>query len=345
MGYGRYDRESHRALTDARRTQRREEIFRQISLNPEMNPRGVTVRESRDSKKHPNSVGIMFWMDETGSMGDIPELLARQELPKFMGTILDNGVLADPQLFLGGIGDATTGEESPLQVGQFESEAELMDRWLTYLHLVGLGGGNRGESYDLAFYFAARHTSMDCWEKRSKKGYLFVTGDEPHLDHVNRHIVKQLIGDDLDQDIPIEQIVKEAQRTFHCFFLIPDQRRRTAHGCERYWRPLLKENVICLETPEDTCLVSAALIGLTEGTFSTLQAMEQALRQSGTDQGQIKRVVKAVKPYFQKVVPRLQRTPATKADIQPDLAPSTGDGKGKKGGKGKGKKAKRPLDD
>jgi hypothetical protein len=48
-----------------------------------MNPKGVRFRESRDSEAHPNTVSIAFALDVTGSMGKIPELLAKKELPTF----------------------------------------------------------------------------------------------------------------------------------------------------------------------------------------------------------------------------------------------------------------------
>src|SRR5512135_3513458 len=219
MGGGAYDREAHVAITTARAEMPREEVFRQTRLHPDMNPHGVKVRESRDSPRHPDSIGIIFALDETGSMNDIPEFLAKQELPHFMELILDGGFVKDPQLMFMGVGDAVQNyhEQAPLQVGQFESEAGLMDRWLTDIYLEGKGGGNEGESYDLAFYFAARHTSMDCWEKRGRKGYLFVTGDEPALPHVSAAAVRERVGDDLKKDVPTKKIVEEASETFHTF--------------------------------------------------------------------------------------------------------------------------------
>lgn len=297
MGSGAYDGEAHKALTTSRASLPKEEVFTSTNLDPSMDPKGVT-RESRDSANHPNSIGIIFALDETGSMGHIPDLLARSDdqLPSFMGLITSGGFVEDPQIMFMGVGDAVqhNREQAPLQVGQFESEAHLMDQWLTRIFLEGMGGGNEGESYDLAFYFAAKHTSMDCWEKRGRKGYLFVSGDEPPM-HVSAHAVADRIGDRLEGDITMKKIAKEASKTFHCFFLIPDKGR--AARCERPWRDVLGDNVIVQEYPEDTCVVAATLIGLTEGTLEDIEAAAAKLKKLGRDKDQINRVIRAVEPY------------------------------------------------
>jgi hypothetical protein len=297
MGYGNYDKDAYREITTTRVDKPKEEIFTERRLNAQMNPKGVKVRESRDSANHPNSIGIIFALDETGSMQGIPDYLVREGMPGFMELLIDGKFVDDPQVMCIGIGDATTGEPAPLQVGQFEAEAELMDKWLTSIYLVGNGGGNGGESYDLAFYFAARHTNMDCWEKRKKKGYLFVTGDEPHLDLVEAQIVRDLCGDDVRQDIPMKKIVEEASKTYHCFFLIPDQGRLRASGCEASWRPVLGDNVICMDTEQDTAIVAATLIGLTEGTLADLNEAAEKLKALGKPQDVVARVIRTVTPY------------------------------------------------
>ena len=85
-------------------------------------------------------------------MGHVPHALVQDGLPHIMETILKKGV-EDPQVLFLAIGDHTC-DEAPLQVGQFESSDELLDRWLTDVYLEGHGGGNDGESYMLAWYFA-----------------------------------------------------------------------------------------------------------------------------------------------------------------------------------------------
>ncbi|HTM67910.1 MAG TPA: VWA domain-containing protein [Candidatus Binatia bacterium] len=299
MGGGHYDREAHEEATTTRAALPVERVFTQTKLHKDMNPFGVTVRESRDSAAHPNSIGIMFFLDETGSMGHIPPFLARDKkgLASFMGMLIDGAFVEDPQVFFGAIGDAVqqNREESPLQVGQFESEAHLMDKWLTAIHLEKDGGGNNGESYDMAFYFAARHTAMDCWEKRGRKGYLFITGDEPPLRCVNAQAVRDRCGDDLRKDIPVGDIIEEASKTFHAFYLIPDQQR--AMRCERPWRDKMGDHVIVLETHEDTSAVAATLIGLTEGTLADLDAVGATLKRIGLESGQINRIIRTVEAY------------------------------------------------
>src|SRR5262249_40952304 len=220
MGYGNYSLAAHAALTASRSHKGGSEVFTQRQCHPLMNPKGLKVRECRDSANQPGSLGIAFALDVTGSMGDIPRLLATKELPNFMKLLTACGV-AHPQLMFMAIGDANS-DHAPLQVGQFESTAELMDQWLTWSFLEGGGGGGNSESYDLAFYIAAQHTDMDNWVKRKKKGYLFLTGDENPYPVVSRHHIDALVGEKLDEDIPIEEVIAAAAETYNLFFLIPD---------------------------------------------------------------------------------------------------------------------------
>ena len=246
MGYGAYSYEAHRALTSTRRSQPVQEVFSQRACHPLMNPRGVTARESRDSPEHPESLAIAFALDVTASMGSIPEALARRDLPDFVQTLQELGV-AHPQVLFMAVGDAV-GDQAPLQVGQFESSAELMDQWLTWSWIEGGGGGGDAESYELALYFAAEHVEMDCYRKRGRRGYLFITGDERPYPALSRHMVREVFGDELEQDVPLRALVERLRRSFEPFFLIPDLRRR--RGPERVWRDLLGDRVITLEEPK-----------------------------------------------------------------------------------------------
>lgn len=294
MGYGEYSIEAHRALTESRAKLAPGAVFQQNSCHPSLNPRGVRFRESRDSAKHPDSVGIVFALDVSGSMGEIPKQLATKTLPTFMESVL--GVLPDPQILFIAFGNAYA-DKSPLQVGQFESEARLIDKWLATLHLEG-GGGSLGESYDLAMYFAARHTAMDCLEKRKRKGYFFMTGDEVPFAAVDAEQVRGLIADGLEVDIVIHEMAAELLRSFHTFFLIPDRERAGQFNCEGTWRALFHERCIVLETPEDTAVACALLIGVQEGRLRDAAAIERQLSERlGRSGAERDRVVRAVLPF------------------------------------------------
>jgi hypothetical protein len=291
MGFGEYSRTAHEALLDKRSGSAPEAVFRQTECHPLMNPKGVKLRESRDSAEHPQSLSIAFALDVTGSMGDIPRQLALSTLPKFMKVLGDCGV-KDPQVLFCAVGDATS-DRAPLQVGQFESTAELMDQWLTWSYLEGGGGGLGSESYELALYFLALHTGMDCLAKRKKRGYLFLTGDERPYPILSRHVVEAVVGDRLDADIKVEEVVAELQRHFVPFFLVPDQARRAR--CEREWRNLLGDHVLCLDDPEDVCYAAAGAIALGEKLVPDLAALGRTLEQAGASPEQTKRTLRALR--------------------------------------------------
>jgi len=293
MGYGNYSLAAHAALTAGRAHKAGTEVFTQRQCHPLMNPKGLKVRECRDSADHPDSLGIAFALDVTGSMGDIPHLLATKELPNFMKLLTACGV-AHPQLMFMAIGDATS-DQAALQVGQFESTAELMDQWLTWSYLEGGGGGSGEESYDLALYIAAQHTDMDNWVKRKKKGYLFMTGDELPYPAVSRHQVEALVGEKLDEDIPLEEVIAAAAETYHVFFLIPDLERR--QRCEARWREVLGNQTICMESPADTCAVAAAIVGLTEKLIPDLDALGGILSGNGFDRQHVGSSARALQDY------------------------------------------------
>jgi hypothetical protein len=293
MGYGNYSHAAHAALTAGRAHQSRTEVFSQTRCHALMNPKGLKVRECRDSADHPNSLGIAFALDVTGSMGDIPHLLAKQELPTLM-KLLTGCQVEDPQLMFMAIGDATS-DQASLQVGQFESTAELMDQWLTWSYLEGGGGGTGHESYELAFYVAAQHTDMDNMVKRKKKGYLFLTGDELPYPTVSRHQVDALLDEKLDEDIPIEEVIAAAAESYHLFFLIPDLQR--AKRCEARWRQLLGDHTILMESHADTCAVAASIVALTEKRIPSLDALAKTLGENGFQRDRISATLRAIQDY------------------------------------------------
>lgn len=117
------------------------------SVHEDLDPIGVTVRESRDSDDHPESLALAVLFDVTGSMGGVPRTL-QAKLPGLLGLLMRKGYVEHPQILFGAVGDATC-DRAPLQIGQFESDNRMADD-LGRILLEGGGGGQLTESYELA---------------------------------------------------------------------------------------------------------------------------------------------------------------------------------------------------
>jgi hypothetical protein len=252
MGGTRYDIDAryNRASKAGYGTKSASEIFTQNAkrkAHESMNPYGISFRESRDSEVHPHSVPIILGLDVTGSMGHIPHELIREGLPKLMGGIIQGGV-PDPALLFLGIGDHEC-DGYPLQVGQFESGDEELDMWLTRTYIESGGGGNAGESYLLAWYFAAFHTRTDAFEKRKQKGMLFTIGDEPCLKTLPASAIGEIMGKG-QQTYTYTELLEEAKKkyeVYHLSVLHSDQAVRAEAG----WKELLGQHCISIEDHRD----------------------------------------------------------------------------------------------
>ena len=226
--------------------QTREQKFEKKTIDREMNPYGVQVRESRDSAEHPESYPIILALDETGSMGRIPDNLITRLLPTIMKKIIEAG-MEHPQVLFMGIGDCQDCfETGPIQVGQFESSDLLMEKWLKAVYLEGAGGANGGEDYELAWYFAAKHTETDSYQKRHKKGCLITIGDEPIHGRLPRPAIQKYFGDGCEADIPTEKLLEEAQKEWNVYH-IHCEGSRSYFFDETNWDGLLGDHVILSE--------------------------------------------------------------------------------------------------
>lgn len=262
MGGGTYcfSERTARARTFGYHTKSADEIFTQSKerrAHDSMSPKGVTVRECRDSVEHPNVVPVLLALDLTGSMGAIPHDLVKDGLPTLMGNIIQSGV--DPALLFVGVGDNEC-DHYPLQVGQFEASDEALDMWLTRTYIEGGGGGNTGESYFLAWYFAAHHTVTDAFEKRGKKGFLFTIGDEPCLNNFSMSARKEIMGETAKgQATTAKELLEEAQQTYNVYHLhvMQGSAGRRSYG---YWKDLLGQNCIKIEDYRDIPKVIAKIV-------------------------------------------------------------------------------------
>ena len=234
--------------------------------HPDLDPHGVPVRESRDSADHPRSVAIAVLFDVTGSMRAVPRVL-QAKLPQLLGLLPRKGYVADPQIMFGAIGDATC-DRAPLQVGQFESD-NRMDDDLGRILLEGGGGGQKTESYELALYFMARHTETDCYGKRGRRGYLFIIGDELAYSRVKPAEVRQVIGDELGQPLPVAGLVAEVTAKWDTYYILPAGASYVGDTqVLGFWRDLLGQNVIELSDLDAVCETIALTVGLGEDAIS-----------------------------------------------------------------------------
>jgi hypothetical protein len=253
MGYGTYSSvtRSARAASLNYATASQEELFTQKSLTLEMNPMNVGIRESRDSDAHPVSVPIIINLDVTGSMGNVPHQLVKDGLPTIMETIIEAGI-EHPQVLFAAVGDHTC-DQAPYQISQFESDDELLDKWLTDVYLEGNGGGNTGESYLLAWYAAAHHTSHDHMDKRGKKGYLFTIGDEPTLQSVGTTSIRRIFGGQgsgSEVNYSAQELLEAARENYHVHHLhITETGAGRNTNTQSGWKSLMgDENVTLVQS-------------------------------------------------------------------------------------------------
>jgi hypothetical protein len=268
-----------------------------LRVHQTLDPYGLGVRESRDSAEHPDSNAILISLDVTGSMDRVVRGIHR-DLPHLHELLLGHKYIPHPQILFAAAGDATC-DRVPLQVGQFESD-NRMDQNLENMILEGGGGGQKTESYEMTMYVAARHTSIDCFEKRGRKGYLFIIGDEMAYPFVYRAHVHRLIGVDPQADIPLRQIIDEVREKYYVYFVIPGG---AAHGRDRdvlqFWLDHLgTRNVLSLQDPNDTAECIAMTIGVNEGVLSLDQAQQHLAKRHGNGGGVIQRIFSAIANLF-----------------------------------------------
>ena len=192
------------------------QIYTSTAMKPEFDPKNV-MRESRDSDEHPESTPIIIGLDVTGSMSNILNEVA-QQLGMLVTEILERQPVSDPQILFGAVGDSTC-DTYPFQCTQFESDIRIAEQ-LTQLYFERGGGGNGFESYPLAWYFAANHTSTDSIEKRGKKGFLFTMGDDSYPQKLTREEIQYIFGEDIEKDgITIDAVLSQASRKWEIFHL------------------------------------------------------------------------------------------------------------------------------
>ncbi len=262
MGSGTFDAGAYRAYSASTAGKTTDKIYTARGINASLNPKGVKIRESRDSADNPNSTPIIVAIDVTGSMGIIADTLARKGLGTLFNELLARKPIQNPHLMFMAIGDANY-DSAPLQVSQFEADNRIVEQ-LTQIYLEGGGGGNSFESYNLPWYFASAHTEHDSLIKRGKRGYLFTVGDEEAPKDLTKDQIKEIIGDTLEREMTSDEMLAEAQRKYDVFHIIIMEGNHASHYPDRVvnsWKPILGQHVVKLS---DHTKLSETIIGIIE---------------------------------------------------------------------------------
>ena len=222
MGGGRFTAEDWHSYSTTHVAGRSvSEIYTSSKIAAEFDPKDITIRESCDSADNPNSTAIIIGLDVTGSMDPI---LA--ETVKNLGTLVteihQRLPVPDPHIMFMGIGDVEAGDRYPLQVTQFEADIRIAEQ-LTKLYVERGGGGNNYESYALAWYFAAKHTKIDCFNKRRKKGFIFTVGDEQPTPYLKSSDLNRIMTCPETKTFTQEELVASVSENYNIFHLIIEE--------------------------------------------------------------------------------------------------------------------------
>lgn len=266
MGYSRWSPSDWTSYSSETRSKSRSEIFRSHRMSEDLDPTKILMRESRDSQENPDSTALIVGLDVTGSMGSLAHNMATKGLGVLFQEVLDRKPVSDPHLMVMGIGDADY-DSSPLQVSQFEADMTIT-KWLEKLYLESGGGGNDHESYTLPWYFAAKHTSIDCFEKRQKKGYIFTVGDERAPSVLTARQIQKVMGVQQAESYDSKDLLDLASQMYHVFHVVVEEgsyARRDINGVMRSWTDLLGQNVLRLSDHSKLSEVVVSAIEVMEG--------------------------------------------------------------------------------
>lgn len=266
MGSGTFDASAYRAFTSSTVGLKTDEIYASRNIHKNLDPKGIKLRESRDSTDNPNSTPLVVALDVTGSMGMLADVIAREGLGTLFTGILDRKPITDPHVMFMAVGDANC-DRAPLQVSQFEADKRIIEQ-LTQIYIEHGGGGNNFESYNFPWYFAAFHTVHDSMEKRGKRGYLFTVGDEEAPKPLTKDQIKRFIGDDVEADLSARDMLQIAQRSYDVYHVIIEEGNYARRAMDRVvesWASLLGQHVIRLSDHKKLAETIVSAIEVSEG--------------------------------------------------------------------------------
>lgn len=277
MGYGTFNETSYHDSAATRKAANVDDFeytSNATKVHDTLDPKRIKNKpfgllESRDNEGRV-STPIIVTFDVTGSNIDNARV-AQKKLPELMAKLA--AVCQNPQVAIWANDDTHSVGRDAIQLGEFESDNKI-DASIRNIWLTGQGGGNQGESYDLLIYAAARKTVTDSIALRSKRGYMFLYADEPFFDHVSANDIRNVFGDTAQADVPIGDIIAEAQQKWNIFVIWPQS--GYLHARNQYEELFGKDHVETLQAPELLCEKVASMVSLQEESAKENLAMHMS---------------------------------------------------------------------
>ena len=222
-----------------------EKVYNSSFLDSMIPSKSKLPREACDSPGCPNSRVVAIFYDTTASMNEFLMDLVKNQMKK-IPVDLPNAVSYDPQILFGGVNDIRgwCGTNYPLQIGQFEAGFNEMIDQLTSIYIEGGGSGNGSESYILAHYFAARYTHLESMEKRGKKGFLFIVGDDGPTPDLTSYEIEHTFGKpdpEFSGTLTSEDVLAMAEEKFNVYQIVVhgDAYNNDSFNIMNQWKSLM----------------------------------------------------------------------------------------------------------
>ncbi len=267
MGYGSYRASDWTKLKQSRginNASGAEQIFKDNRIQDKYNPKFIEMRESCDSADSPLSTPIIIGFDVTGSMGYLAAEIAKNSLNKTITYIYDKQPVTNPHVMCAPFTSPVA--DTGLQVTQFEADIRVVEQLLELK--VGMGG-NRYSYDSLVWYFAAKHTRTDCFEKRGKKGFIFCVGDEvcggDEGERLSAYEIKSVFGDSVGSYFDLEELRYMASQKYEIFHIVTGYQVQKAY---QTWNKFLPGRNAALSSKNIDCLseVITSIMQMANGT-------------------------------------------------------------------------------
>lgn len=185
------------------------------------------------------------------------------------------------------VGNVTNANGRPIQITRFASGEEALNQFKE----LDFKSSQWNTSYVLPWYFAAKHTKLDCYDKRGQKGFLFTFGDDGPAPSLAAHEVREVFGkqDSLGvRRLTASECLKMASEKFNCYHIIMKGYAYDSY-VESRWRELMGSHVCILDNHKYMPELVTTILSMYEGysktealakldDFVAKKAVEEALK-------------------------------------------------------------------